>query len=80
VPTVNIGSRQQGRLAAASVLHCRADTAAIQHGIATAVNSTADFASNPYGQGNTSGKIIQLIKQLQFDPVKPFYELPGAAL
>ncbi|MEH8015917.1 UDP-N-acetylglucosamine 2-epimerase [Rheinheimera muenzenbergensis] len=80
VPTVNIGSRQQGRLAAASVLHCRADTEAIQHGIATALNSTADSATNPYGQGNTSGKIIQLIKQLQFDPVKPFYDLPGAAL
>lgn len=80
VPTVNIGNRQHGRLAAASVLHCNADSNAIQHCIAKALSHTAIAGSNPYGQGNTSAKVIQLIKQLQFEPVKTFYDLPGAGL
>ena len=75
VPTINIGSRQQGRLAAGSVLHCKADTAAIAQRIATAVQGAVWQGDNPYGQGNSSEKIIQLIKQLKFDPVKKFYDL-----
>lgn len=80
VPTVNIGSRQHGRLAAGSVLHCKADTAAIVQCISTAITRGSWHGDNPYGQGDSSAKIIQMIKQLKFDPVKTFYDLPGAGL
>ena len=80
VPTVNIGSRQQGRLAAPSVLHCSATESAIEAAITKALNHPVTNNSNPYGQGDASGKVIQMIKQLQFNPVKTFYDLPGVGL
>lgn len=80
VPTVNIGSRQQGRLAAPSVLHCSATESAIEATITKALNHPVTNNSNPYGQGDASGKVIQMIKQLQFNPVKTFYDLPGVGL
>lgn len=80
VPTINIGSRQQGRLAAPSVLHCSATESAIETTIAKALNHPVTHNSNPYGQGDASGKVIQMIKQLQFNPVKTFYDLPGVGL
>ena len=80
VPTVNIGSRQQGRLAAPSVLHCSATESAIAATITKALNHPVTNNSNPYGQGDASGKVIQMIKQLQFNPVKTFYDLPGVGL
>lgn len=66
IPTVNIGSRQLGRLAANSVLHCAPDVEAIYQAIATAVS--ADFSAtcrdvpNPYGRGNASEQIIRIIE------------------
>lgn len=80
VPTVNIGSRQQGRLAASSVLHCSATENAIAATITKALNHPVTNNINPYGQGDASGKVIQMIKQLQFNPVKTFYDLPGVGL
>lgn len=77
VPTVNIGSRQQGRLAAASVLHCAATEGAITDCIAKAITRPQWDGINPYGQGDSSKKIIQMIKQFTFNPVKTFYDLPG---
>ena len=80
VPTINIGSRQQGRLAAASVLHCQVNAMEIIHCITIAIKNGGRHGENPYGQGNSSDKIIQMIKQFEFNPVKPFYDLPGATL
>lgn len=80
VPTINIGSRQQGRLAAVSVLHCQVNAMEITHCIRIVIKNGASHCDNPYGQGNSSGKIIKMIKQLEFNPVKPFYDLPGAKL
>ncbi|WP_372626958.1 UDP-N-acetylglucosamine 2-epimerase [Arsukibacterium sp.] len=80
VPTVNVGTRQQGRLAAPSVKHCRMDTSDIAACIEQAVSDAIPVGDNPYGQGNASAKIIYMIKQLQFNPVKHFFDLPGAKL
>lgn len=80
VPTVNIGARQQGRLAAPSVLHCKADASTIKNTIELALNHSLKAVNNPYGQGNASARVIQMIKHLQFDPVKTFYDQPGAGL
>ncbi|MAD74951.1 MAG: UDP-N-acetylglucosamine 2-epimerase (hydrolyzing) [Rheinheimera sp.] len=80
VPTVNIGARQQGRLAAPSVQHCRIDTSDIAASIKRVLSNAIPVGDNPYGQGNVSANVIQMIKQLHFNPVKKFYDLPGAKL
>jgi UDP-hydrolysing UDP-N-acetyl-D-glucosamine 2-epimerase len=81
VPTVNIGARQRGRLAAKSVLHCTAESTDICQTIGLALqghqHSKTTPPSNPYGKGNASAKVIAMIKQLKFNPVKSFYDLQG---
>lgn len=79
VPTVNIGVRQKGRLAARSVLNCIATKAAISAAITTAVTGSykipGETIINPYGAGNASAQAIQMLKSLEFEPSKPFYDL-----
>ncbi|MFW3570388.1 UDP-N-acetylglucosamine 2-epimerase [Kosakonia cowanii] len=81
VPTVNIGERQKGRLAAKSVLNCSAEKADIVASITQAIDRTykkpGEIVHNPYGQGDASGRIIKMIKKLQFVPGKKFYDLKG---
>ncbi|BCV48789.1 UDP-N-acetylglucosamine 2-epimerase [Shewanella algae] len=80
VPTVNIGVRQQGRLAAKSVLHCKVSQADIEQMIEIAVSrrykAEDDIIDNPYGQGDSSAQVIAMIKSLHFEPCKSFYDLP----
>lgn len=79
VPTVNIGSRQKGRLAAKSVLNVEPDQQSISDAIQVAIDRTYKLVDekihNPYGQGDTSGKVIEMIKSLQFTPSKTFYDI-----
>lgn len=79
VPTVNIGMRQKGRLAAKSVLHCDADAASIRKAIRAAVKREYKLPDetvyNPYGQGDASKKVIQMLKSLSFKAVKTFHDL-----
>ncbi|GGX84106.1 UDP-N-acetylglucosamine 2-epimerase [Vogesella alkaliphila] len=79
VPTVDIGQRQKGRLAAASVIHCDANRLAIKTAIKAAVSMHAKLAgkpvANPYGQGDASGRIISLLKNLPTNVVKIFHDL-----
>ena len=79
VPTVNIGVRQKGRLAAKSVLNCIATKAAISAAIKSAVTGSykdpGETIINPYGAGNASAQAIQMLKSLEFEPSKSFYDL-----
>jgi UDP-N-acetylglucosamine 2-epimerase (non-hydrolysing) len=79
VPTVNIGMRQKGRLAARSVINCEPTTPSIKAALDVALSRSyqSDGAEvvNPYGQGNTSKQIISMLKQLQFTSVKSFYDV-----
>lgn len=79
VPTVNIGVRQKGRLAAKSVLHCAPNQQAISAAIGAAVSRNYKQADevvyNPYGQGDVSKQVIDMLKSLQFEPSKAFYDL-----
>ncbi|MDN3679452.1 UDP-N-acetylglucosamine 2-epimerase [Vibrio tapetis subsp. quintayensis] len=79
VPTVNIGVRQKGRLAAKSVLHCAPNQQAISAAIGAAVSrnykQTDEVVYNPYGQGDVSKQVIDMLKSLQFEPSKAFYDL-----
>ncbi|QBX81108.1 UDP-N-acetylglucosamine 2-epimerase (hydrolyzing) [Citrobacter tructae] len=79
VPTVNIGERQRGRIAAKSVLHSPVITENIVQTIHQALNHTYKTADeiiiNPYGQGDASAKILTMIKSTQFSSQKTFYDL-----
>lgn len=81
VPTVNIGTRQKGRLAAKSVLNVQPTQQAISAAIKLAVSHAYKYKQdgesiqNPYGQGDTSSQVIDMIKSLKFEPSKAFYDL-----
>ncbi|PFG45502.1 UDP-N-acetylglucosamine 2-epimerase (non-hydrolysing) [Vibrio sp. ES.051] len=79
VPTVNIGVRQKGRLAAKSVIDAEPTVASISLALKKAVSRQYkldnEVVMNPYGQGDASGQIIEMIKSLQFEPSKIFYDL-----
>lgn len=79
VATINIGLRQKGRLSAKSVIDCapfKNDIVnAIGAGINKAYKSNDEIIFNPYGQGDASGQIISLLKELNVSPFKSFYDL-----
>ncbi|MFJ3455765.1 UDP-N-acetylglucosamine 2-epimerase [Scandinavium goeteborgense] len=79
VPTVNIGERQKGRLAAKSVLNCDATQHAITETLKNAISRSyiqhGETIVNPYGQGDASAKVIKMIKTMQFIPSKTFYDI-----
>jgi len=79
VPTVNIGSRQQGRLAADSVINCQPDTASITDAITQAIAQLPVLqqtpVTNPYGQGQTSQAIIKILTEMSRKPIKSFFDI-----
>jgi UDP-N-acetylglucosamine 2-epimerase (non-hydrolysing) len=82
VPTVNIGTRQQGRLAAKSVLHCapqaQSITACIRQALCAEHLLLSAKKSNPYGQGRTARQIVQVLKSADLDKPKTFFNLEHA--
>ena len=62
-PTVNVGNRQKGRLMAKTVINCKPDTRSILEAI-DKVKTTPRNISLLYGDGNTSDKIVAIIKQV----------------
>jgi UDP-N-acetylglucosamine 2-epimerase (non-hydrolysing)/GDP/UDP-N,N'-diacetylbacillosamine 2-epimerase (hydrolysing) len=64
VPTVNIGDRQRGRLAATSVLHCAPERAAIAAAIEQAMQLDCSAVVNPYGDGQTVARIITELRRV----------------
>jgi len=79
VATINIGLRQKGRLSAKSVIHCKPykkDIAkAIHDGIKKTYKSNDEVISNPYGQGDASSQIVNLLKELKGGTFKSFHDL-----
>ena len=79
IPTVNIGARQKGRLAADSVLHC--DPTAESIGLALHQALSDEFAEiskmavNPYGQGNASEAIVNVLEHFDEPIHKSFHDL-----
>ncbi len=64
VPSVDIGERQRGRLAATSVMHCEPTRAAISAAIAQAVAGGRVAVDNPYGDGDSARRIVELLRAL----------------
>ena len=76
VPTINVGSRQLGRLAASSVINCEPSKSAIIFAISSAIGDDyKNPTSNPYGQGNASGQIIDVLKSVKFKKIKKFFNI-----
>lgn len=79
IPTVDIGVRQKGRLAADSVLHCEPNRDSIEHALRTAL--TPEFAvacrttANPYGKGSACEAIMAVLSNYDGASHKSFHDL-----
>lgn len=83
IPTINIGDRQKGRTSADSVINCTPDKESILKAVSQAMSP--DFREvcrnvvNPNGDGNTSVKITEDIKNYcadhKIDLKKKFFDL-----
>ncbi len=74
IPTVNIGSRQDGRIRCNSIFDCSFDKDLINKNIMKCLNTQTRF-SHPYGSGDTSKKIFQSLIKFSFnDGKKEFYD------
>jgi UDP-N-acetylglucosamine 2-epimerase (non-hydrolysing) len=77
-PTVDIGSRQRGRSAPASVIRCEADEKSISEAILAALAFEFHDVGMIYGNGDSSSKILGKIKELAGSPglaIKEFVDL-----
>lgn len=78
VPTVNVGERQKGRLSANSVLHCGTSYEKIKTAIASAISENERKKrgpiNNPYGEGDATEKITNLLKKMDLNCLKTFYD------
>ena len=62
IPTVDIGPRQRGRIAADSVIHCNCDATAIAAAISEALSrGRRDDIENPYYKPDTLERIVNAI-------------------
>ncbi|CUU69010.1 UDP-N-acetylglucosamine 2-epimerase [Campylobacter hyointestinalis] len=81
IATINIGDRQKGRIKADSIIDCEPNKLSIQKAINKAY--TKEFKSvlentiNPYGDGNASIKIIEVLKKVNLDNIlkKKFWDI-----
>lgn len=69
VPTVNIGTRQQGRLRGDNIIDVRSNKEEIKKGIEKALFDkkflhAVSVCKNPYGDGHSSDKIVKLLKEI----------------
>ena len=63
-PTVNIGDRQKGRLQAASIINCAPTADKIEKAIVLALTLKYSATVNPYGDGNSSNRIKDVLKNI----------------
>ena len=79
VPTINIGTRQDGRLRAASVLDCDTSEESISKALAKVLSDefrqSIGDVSNPYGDGSVSSRIIDVLVNVDLTTRKRFYDL-----
>ena len=76
--TINIGNRQKGRLAASSVITIEAKKEQIKAAIKNILMSDFSKTVSPYGQGNTSKKIVEILENIKIDKnnlQKKFFDL-----
>lgn len=81
IPTINIGNRQRGRIAASSVIHVNPNKTEILHALDKLVNPDflfeAQCTHNPYEGKDTAEnmtKILEYLLRKGLPKTKPFYE------
>jgi len=71
LPVLNIGRRQEGRLAPANVLQCEPERGAIGEALATAVSprfrDALDGLVNPYGDGRAAQRMVEVLREVPLD-------------
>lgn len=81
IPTLNIGDRQKGRMAADSVYNCETDKDSILKGLdvimSPAFKKKAAETHNPYEKDNTSEEIFNVISTYPLEELKQkhFYDI-----
>lgn len=83
IPTINIGERQQGRIAPSNVIHCVCDKNSILQSIEEAFKCTFQeqlvTCINPYGEGDTAARIVEILKVIDWNDSKiiskKFYDI-----
>ena len=82
IPTLNIGDRQKGRLAAESVLNCDTDCGSIIAGLDCVLSpdfiEIASKTQNPYDKEGTAKAIFDIISTYPLNQLnqKHFYDIP----
>ena len=81
IPTLNIGARQKGRVAADSVLNCDANEIAIKNGLSVILSDNfiakSKISKNPYEAENTIKNSLNIIKTFPLHNIieKHFYDI-----
>jgi len=75
VPTVNIGDRQKGRLMAESVISCNCIAGEIARAIEQAKVLRCGHVTNPYGDGHSAVRIMDIISNAKISIGKKFYDI-----
>lgn len=84
VPTVNIGTRQTGRIKPLSVIDCEATISdvitAVEQALSTEHREKMNDMPLPYGKGKVAHQIIDVIKKIDFATLnqKSFYDLKAS--
>ena len=77
IPTLDIGDRQKGRIAADSVIHCGYSTEEIKEGLEKVVAYKVNKIDNPYFKEGTCDAILKVVKTYPLENIvqKHFYDL-----
>ena len=60
----NIGTRQDGRLRAASVIDCPVNAADIERAVRRAFEMDCSAVQNPYGDGHSAERIVAVLRAI----------------
>ncbi|MCC8062205.1 MAG: UDP-N-acetylglucosamine 2-epimerase, partial [Rikenellaceae bacterium] len=81
IPTLDIGDRQRGRIAAASVVHCAPDRGEIIEKLSLLLSNKIDASGpNPYESADTAQRIYRTLKERLTEGIpvqKHFYDQPA---
>lgn len=79
LPAVNIGRRQKGRVQGENVINCShhkdAILASIQRALTSEFKQSLKGSNNPYGDGQSSDRILQILKNIPIDEKLLYKEL-----
>jgi GDP/UDP-N,N'-diacetylbacillosamine 2-epimerase (hydrolysing) len=83
IGTINIGDRQKGRVRTESIIDCGNSTGSIKNAFSMLYSkefrSVLNRVQSPYGNGDTSGKILHVLKTHKLSNIlkKKFYDIKG---